>query len=130
MALTEAEPTKNKGTKISITVVNDFLSVEEMRKLLKCTKEIERNKPGRVTGIFFGKPDINIVARDTLSVEELKKLAQCIREIEQNKPERHINVLMYTPEKTVKEIEAVMESVKPEMHFKTVIEFGKEDKGK
>jgi len=130
VALTEAEPTKNEGTKISITVVNDFMSVEEMRKLLKCTREIERNKPGRVIELFFGKPDINIVARDTLSVEELIKLAQCIREIEQNKPERHINVLMYTPEKTVKEMEAVMESVKPEMHFKTVIEFGKEDKGK
>uniref|UniRef100_A0A6M3M8D3 Uncharacterized protein n=1 Tax=viral metagenome TaxID=1070528 RepID=A0A6M3M8D3_9ZZZZ len=130
MALTEAEPSKNEGTKISITVMNDFLSIEEMRKLLKCAGEIERNKPGRVIDILFGTPDINIVARDTLSVEELKKVAQCVREIEQNKPERLINVLMYTPEKTVKEMEAVLDSVKPGMPFKTVIEFAKKDKGK
>ena len=48
------------------------------------------------------------VVNDTLSVKELNKLVQCIREIEQNKPERRINVLMDTPEKTVKEMEVNM----------------------
>lgn len=70
------------------------------------------------------------VVQDTFTVDELKKIVQCVREIEQNNPERHINVLMDTPEKTVKEMEAVMDSVKPGFPFKTVIEFGKKDKGK
>ncbi|MDP2755450.1 MAG: hypothetical protein Q8P40_13815 [Nitrospirota bacterium] len=128
MTLTEAKPIKNQGTKIKITAVNDALSVEEINKLLQCTREIERNKEGRVIDVFLDISDINITAKDTFSVEELKKLAQCIREIEQNKPDRHINVLYYTPEKTVKEMEAVMDSVKPGMPFKTVIEFGKKGK--
>lgn len=129
MALTEAKPIKNQGTKIEIAVVNDALSVDEMKKLLQCTREIEQNKEGRVIDVFLDISDINITAKDTFSVEELKKLAQCIREIEQNKPERHINILMDTPEKTVKEMEGVLDSVKPGFPFKTVIEFGKKDAG-
>lgn len=115
-------------SRIKIAVVNDTLSVEEMNKLLQCTREIERNKEGRVIDVFLDISDINITAKDTLSIEELKKLAQCIREIEQNKPERHINILMDTPEKTVKEMEAVMDSVKPGFPFKIVIE--KKDAGR
>lgn len=71
---------------------------------------------------------INIsIENDTLSVDELKKIVQCIREIEQNKPERHISVLMDTPEKTVKEMEDVIDSAHPGFPFKAVIEFKNED---
>ncbi len=129
-----------RDTKIKIAVVNDTLSVDEMKKLLQCTREIERNKQGRIISVFLpaavilapehGAPpyisDITITAGDTLSVDELKKIVQCIREIEQNKPVRHINVLMDTPEKTVKEMEEVTDSVKPGFPFKTVIEFKKD----
>ncbi len=125
MTLTEAKPIKNQGTKINIAVVNDTLSNKEMNKLLQCTREIERNKEGRVIDVFLDISDINITAKDTFSVEELKKLAQCIREIEQNKPERHINILMDTPEKTVKEMEGIFESIKPVLPHKMIIEFGK-----
>lgn len=128
MALADAKSIKNQGTTIKITVVNDELSVKEIDKLLQCIREIERNKPGRVINSFLNVSDITIATGDPFSVDELKKLAQCILEIEQNKPDRHINVLMDTPEKTVKEMEAVMDSVKPGMPFKTVIELGKENK--
>jgi len=68
------------------------------------------------------------VENDTLSAKELNKLVQCIREIEQNKTERHINVLMDTPEKTVKEMEEILDCINPVFPFKTVIEFGKKGK--
>lgn len=63
------------------------------------------------------------VRNDILSVDELKKLAQCIREIEQNNPSRHIDMLIDVPEKTVKELEEVMNSVNPEFPFKKTIRF-------
>lgn len=56
-----------------------------------------------------------------LTVDELKKFVQCIRDIEQNMPERHIEVLMNTPEKTVKEMEEITSSVTPELPFKGII---------
>ena len=129
MALTENKP-KYEGTKIKIAVVNGSLLLDEIEILVQCVREIEQNKRGRVINVFLNVSDINITAGDGFSVEELMKIAQCIREIEQNKPERHIDVLMDTPEKTVEEMEEVLGSVKPAMPFKTVIEFGKKDKGK
>lgn len=58
--------------------------------------------------------EINIyVENGCLSADELKKLTQCIREIEQNNTERFIKIWMDTPEKTVKEMEDVIGSVKP-----------------
>lgn len=116
----------NKGTVIKMEVVNEVLSVEEMNKLLQCTREIERNKRGRILNIFLNLSEITIAAGDTLTIDELKELVQCIREIEQNRPDRHINVFMNTPEKTTKEMEAVIDSVKPGFPFKTVIEYKKE----
>lgn len=71
-----------------------------------------------------------LVANDTLSVEELKKIAQDIRDIEQNNPRRFVTVLFDAPERTLEEMKKVMDSIKPGMPFKTVIEFGKKDKGK
>lgn len=56
-----------------------------------------------------------------LTIDELKMFAQCIRDIEQNMPERHIEVLMNTPEKTVKEMEEITSSVTPELPFKGII---------
>lgn len=71
---------------------------------------------------------INIlVERDTLSIEEIKKLVQCIREIEQNKPERVIRVWIDTPEKTVKEMEEMLSSIKPEIPNKIVIELRRKE---
>lgn len=71
---------------------------------------------------------INItVENDAFSVDELKKIVQCIREIEQNRPERHIKVLMDTPEKTVNEMEDVIDSAQPGFPFKAVIEFKNKD---
>lgn len=66
--------------------------------------------------------EINIyVENGCLSADELKKLTQCIREIEQNNTERLIKIWMDTPEKTVKEMEDVIDSVKPEFPHKMVL---------
>jgi len=71
-----------------------------------------------------------IVANGTLSVEELTKIMQDIRDIEQNNPKRFVTVLFDTPDRTVEEMKKIMDSIKPGMPFKTVIEFEKKDKGK
>lgn len=60
-----------------------------------------------------------------LTTDELKMFVQCIRDIEQNMPERHIQVLMNTPDKTVKEMEEVNSSVTPELPFKVIIDLKK-----
>lgn len=65
------------------------------------------------------------IEHESLSVEELKKLMQCLREIEQNKPQRTIYILFHTPEKTVKEMEGIFDSIKPVLPHKLVIEFKK-----
>lgn len=66
--------------------------------------------------------EINIyVENGCLSTDELKKLAQCIREIEQNNTDRLIKIWMDTPEKSVKEMEDVIGSVKPGFPHKMVI---------
>ncbi len=69
-----------------------------------------------------------LVANDTLSVEELTKIAQDIRDIEQNNPKRFVQVLFDAPDRTVEEMKKVIDSVRPEMPFKTVIKYGKKDK--
>lgn len=66
-----------------------------------------------------------LVANGTLSVDELTKIAQDIRDIEQNNPKRFVTVLFDAPDRTVEEMKKVMDSIKPGMPFKTVIEFGK-----
>jgi len=63
------------------------------------------------------------IEKDTFSVDELNKLAQCIRDIEQNKPERHINILIDSPDKTVKEMEELMSSIEPGFPYKKIIKF-------
>lgn len=68
---------------------------------------------------------INIYVENCLSIDELKKLTQCIREIEQNDPSRLIRILMDTPEKTVKEMEDVIGSVKPIFPHKMVLKVPK-----
>lgn len=57
----------------------------------------------------------------SLSTDELKKLTQCIREIEQNNGERSIKILINTPEKTIEEMEDIINSVNPEFLYKTVV---------
>lgn len=66
--------------------------------------------------------EINIyVENGCLSADELKKLTQCVREIEQNNTERVIKIWMNTPEKTVEEMENVINSIKPGFPHKMVI---------
>lgn len=60
---------------------------------------------------------------DTFSVDEIKKLVQCVREIEQNRPERHIDMWIDSPEKTMKDITEVINSIRPEFPYTKVIEF-------
>lgn len=61
------------------------------------------------------------VENGCLSTDELKKLAQCIREIGQNNTDRHIKILIDTPEKTIGEMEDIINSVNPEFLYKTVV---------
>lgn len=63
------------------------------------------------------------IDNDTLSEEELKKLMQCIREIEQNKPERHMKIWIDSPEKTMKEVKAIISSINPGLPFVKIIKF-------
>lgn len=65
---------------------------------------------------------INISTDDTLSNEEIEKLLQTVRDIEQNKPNRHISVWIDAPDKSVKEMKDMMNSVGPALPYKTVIE--------
>ncbi len=66
--------------------------------------------------------EINIyVENGCFSTGELKKLTQCIREIEQNNTERLIKIWMDTPEKTVEEMEDVINSAKPGFPHKMVL---------
>lgn len=66
--------------------------------------------------------EINIyVENGCLTGDELKKLTQCIREIEQNNTERLIRIMMDTPEKTIKEMEDIINSVSPGFPHKMVV---------
>lgn len=60
---------------------------------------------------------IQISTKDSFTVEELKKLTQCIRDIEQNDTARHINVFMNLPDKTMKQLDEINNSVKPGLPF-------------
>ena len=80
---------------------------------------------GKFKEEFDFKPigtEINIyVGNGCLSADELKKLTQCIREIEQNDTNRLTKIWMDTPEKTIKEMEDIIDSVKPGFPHKMVI---------
>ena len=65
------------------------------------------------------------IQNGTLSVDELKKLSQCIRDIEQNKPIRHINIWMNVPDKTIKELQEVNDSISPGFPIKSVIKLNR-----
>lgn len=67
---------------------------------------------------------IQISTKGSFKVDELKKLTQCIRDIEQNDKLRHINVFMNLPDKTVKEIEDINNSLEPGLPFKAVLKDG------
>lgn len=64
------------------------------------------------------------VRNGSLTVQELKKLTQCIREIEQNDTERRINVWINAPDLTVKELDEVLDSVKPGLQLRAVLKDG------
>lgn len=44
-------------TKINITVENGTLSIEELKKLLQCIREIEQKDPKRLFKIWIEPPD-------------------------------------------------------------------------
>jgi len=67
---------------------------------------------------------IQLSTKGSFSVEELKKLLQCLREIEQNDPGRHIDIFMNLPDKTVKQIGEVFDSLKPGMPFRAILKDG------
>lgn len=123
---------KDKNEKIVIDVVKDKFSSSEISKLTQCIKEIEQNSSNRH---IIWKDDkttadekiIISIQNGTLSIEELKKLSQCIRDIEQNKPIRHLNIWMDVPDKTIKEIQEVNDSIVPGFPIKGVIELNKAD---
>jgi len=56
---------------INISVVNDNLSDDEMKKLLQCIREIEQNKPERHISIFIDSPDS--------SVKDMKELISSVK---------------------------------------------------
>jgi len=67
---------------------------------------------------------IQISTKGIFSVEELKKLTQCIRDIEQNDKSRHVDVFMNLPDKTLKQIEEINDSVNPILPFKAILKDG------
>lgn len=67
---------------------------------------------------------IQISTKGSFKVFELKLLTQCIRDIEQNNRSRHIDVFMNLPDKTVKEIEEINDSIKPGLRFKAILKDG------
>lgn len=122
--------TIKENEKIIIDVVKDKFSSSEISKLAQCIIEIGQNSSDRHIIWKDDKTAVNekiiiSVQNGTLSVEELKKLSQCIRDIEQNKPTRHINIFMNVPDKTVKELQEVNDSIAPGFPIKGVIEFNK-----
>lgn len=116
--------------KIIIDIIKDKFSSSEMSKLARCINEIEQNSSDRHIIWKDDKTTANekiiiSIQNGTLSVEELKELSQCIRDIEQNKPIRHINIWMNVPDKTIKELQEVNDSITPGFPIKGVIEFNK-----
>lgn len=132
--------TTNINEKIIIDIVKDKFSSSEISKLTQYLKEIEQNKPV-LSDNEKHNPNRHIIWKDDkttsnekitltvhngkLSVEELKKLSQCLRDIEQNKPTRHINIWMDVPDKTIKEMQEINDSIKPGFPIKGVIELDK-----
>jgi len=48
---------KKEGNEIIILVENGCLSVDELKKLTQCIREIEQNNTDRVINIFMDTPD-------------------------------------------------------------------------
>lgn len=124
---------KDKNEKIIIDIVKDKFSSSEISKLAQCIKDIERNRKYGPNRHIVWKDDkttanekiVISIHNGILSVEELKKLSQCIRDIEQNKPIRHINIWMNVPDKTIKEMQEVNDSITPGFPIKGVIELNR-----
>lgn len=57
--------------KISISIDNDTLSEDELKKLMKCIREIEQNKPERHMDIWIDSPE--------KSIEEIKEVISSIK---------------------------------------------------
>ena len=127
---------KDKNEKIVIDIIKDTFSSSEISKLTQYIKDIEQNRkysPDRHIVWKDDKTTVNekiviSIHNGTLSVEELKKLSQCIRDIEQNKHIRHINIWMNVPDKTIKEMQEVNDSIIPGFPIKGVIELNKVNK--
>jgi lipoate synthase len=60
-----------KYMNINISVTNDTLSEDEVKKLTQCIREIEQNRPERHINIFIDSPE--------KSVEEMKRIISSIR---------------------------------------------------
>ncbi len=56
---------------INITVNNDTLSEDELKKLMQCIREIEQNKPERHINIFINSPE--------KTTEEVKNVLSSIK---------------------------------------------------
>lgn len=121
--------TTNINEKIIIDIVKDKFSSSEISKLAQCLKEIEHN-PNRHIIWEDDKTTANekiviTIHNGTLSIEEFKKLSQCLRDIEQNKPTRHINIWMDVPDKTIKDMQEINDSIKPGFPIRGIIELDK-----
>ena len=124
---------KDKNEKIVVDVVKDKFSSSEISKLAQCIKDIEQNRKHSHNRHIVWKDDTSTanekivisIQNGTLSVEELKKLSQCIRDIEQNKPIRHISIWMDVPDKTIKEMQEINDSITPGFPIKGVIELNR-----
>lgn len=124
---------KDKNEKIVIDIVKDKFSSSEISKLAQCIEDIEQNRKHSPNRHIVWKDDktaanekiVISIQNGILSVEELKKLSQCIRDIEQNKPMRHINIWMDVPDKTIKELQEINDSITPGFPIKGVIELNK-----
>lgn len=55
---------------INISIENDRLSEEELKKLVQCIRDIEQNKPERHIDIFVNSPDS--------TVEEMKRIISSV----------------------------------------------------
>lgn len=119
---------KYKNENILIDVVRDRFSSSEILKLSKCIKDIEKNDSNRNIIWKDDKTQINekiiiSIQNGVLSVEELKRITQCLRDIEQNKPSRHLNIFINCPDKTIKGMQEVNDSIVPGYPIIGVIEF-------
>lgn len=55
---------------INISIIDDILSEDELKKLMQCVRDIEQNKPERHINIFINSPES--------TTEEMKELLSSI----------------------------------------------------